>query len=694
MAKPKGSIFHPAKETVTTTETVYNNPQKAEMEKHVKDNLIHVDQNLRDSINYARKDIDQHVNDEKVHVSETEKATWNAKESVQGAQSKANKVLNSLELHTNDNTIHITKAEKDSFKDKYTKAETRNLVKHTLTGLTFLPSVNTYSDIAVKYTEPKFNSVVEVKNQQNKAYIYNGERWIEFNLLFTPEVTEETNGLMTSIEKIKLDGIEENANYYIHPDDIDTRHVSDAEKDYWDSKADNELVTVINDGLMSKTDKIKLDSIEENANNYIHPETHDPSIIAQDENNRFVSDEQIKSWDNKIEKDYVDKLSNDTLSNAKSFVNTKVASIFNSAEDQLEVLRSLTFELKNDTTVKKFFDLFNTCVKNEEYQEHALNSNIHMTRSDSSLLQNVKSLLEKGIIPTWEEIPGRPDKLPALGGNADTVENCTVNDIINKTVEWFDTTIFNSDSNEISDEEIDLIVNHFGSTILFKPGTYSVKKELVFNISNKTFKGINGLSKLLGASIKIIGNNNIIEDIYLDNAKNSSVNTPAITIIGDNNIIRNTYILNYTDGINIEGSNNTITDNNILSIKKEAIRLDSNDNSNYGNIIKNNRITKSNIGITLNSSNNTLSKNHITKNNIIGCSSGIILSNSMNDSTKTTLNIISENIIMRGNGKASDYLPTHKTIVSEFSSKNIINCNITSGKEIIAPYDILSNNIS
>ena len=94
-----------------------------------------------------------------------------------------------------------------------------------------------------------------------------------------------------------------------------------------------------------------------------------------------------------------------------------------------------------------------------------------------------------------------------------------------------------------------------------------------------------------------------------------------------------------------------------------------------------------------NSSKNTLTRNHITKNNILGCSIGIVLTNKIADKTKTTLNIISENIVMRGNGNISDYLPTQKTIVSEFSSKNIINSNITSGKEIIASHDILSNNI-
>lgn len=688
MAKPKGSIFHPVKETIEPT--IALNPQKTEMENHIKDKIIHVDQNLRDNINYARKDIDQHKNDERIHVTEAEKATWNSKESVKGAQAKANKVLNSLELHKSDSNIHITTAEKELFKDKYTKAETRNLVKHTLTGLTFLPAVNYFYELNEKYPEPKLNSVVEVKIPIRKVYIYNGDNWIDFNLLFTPEVTEDTDGLMTSVEKIKLDGIEEKANYYIHPDDIDTRHVSDAEKDYWDNKADNVLVTSINNGLMSKEDKEKLDSIERGANYYNHPETHNPNIIIQDENNRFVTDDQIKSWDNKPEKDYVDKVTNNTLLSAKSFVNTKVASILNSTEDYLEIFRILSFEFKNDETVKRFFDLLNSCVKNEEYQEHALNDKIHMSRNDISLLQNVKSLIENGIIPSWEEIPGRPTKLPALGGNSDTVGNCTVDDIINKTVQWFDTTILESDS-KLSE---DLITKYFGAVVLFKPGAYNVKRELVFTVSNKTFRGVGELSKLIGASIKIIGNNNIIENLCLDNQRDNFVSTPAITIIGDNNIIRNTRIMNYSNGIIIEGSNNTITDNSIFYIKNETIKINSDINSNYGNIIKNNRITKSNIGIVLNSSKNLLTKNHITKNNILSCSIGIVLTNTGNDSTKTTMNIISENIVMRGTGKNSDYLPNNKTIISEFSSKNIITCNITSGKEIIAPHDVLSNNIS
>lgn len=50
---------------------------------------------------------------------------------------------------------------------------------------------------------------------------------------------------------------------------------------------------------MSRYDKVKVNSIETNANYYVHPETHEATIIKQDPTHRFVSDEQILAWTNK-----------------------------------------------------------------------------------------------------------------------------------------------------------------------------------------------------------------------------------------------------------------------------------------------------------------------------------------------------------------------------------------------------------
>ena len=50
-------------------------------------------------------------------------------------------------------------------------------------------------------------------------------------------------------------------------------HVSANDRTRWDSAADMPTATGSNDGLFSKEDKAKLDAIEENANNYIHPKS-------------------------------------------------------------------------------------------------------------------------------------------------------------------------------------------------------------------------------------------------------------------------------------------------------------------------------------------------------------------------------------------------------------------------------------
>ena len=49
-----------------------------------------------------------------------------------------------------------------------------------------------------------------------------------------------------------------------------------------------DIASLSRDGLMSKEDKAKLDGIEEGANNYVHPD---------DENTRHVTDAQIAKWD-------------------------------------------------------------------------------------------------------------------------------------------------------------------------------------------------------------------------------------------------------------------------------------------------------------------------------------------------------------------------------------------------------------
>jgi|GEM_PF-2551194 len=116
------------------------------------------------------------------------------------------------------------------------------------------------------------------------------------------------NGRMSATDKTKLNGIATGANNYVHPSthpasiiaqDSSNRFVTDAEKSAWNAKAGTSVATTSANGLMSSTDKSKLDGVAAGANNYVHPSSHPASIITQDANNRFVTDTEKAAWNAK-----------------------------------------------------------------------------------------------------------------------------------------------------------------------------------------------------------------------------------------------------------------------------------------------------------------------------------------------------------------------------------------------------------
>ncbi len=97
-------------------------------------------------------------------------------------------------------------------------------------------------------------------------------------------VTETTTKkVMTDIERTKLLGVEDNANNYAHP----STHSIDM------------ITETATKKVMTTGERNKLSGIEDNANNYTHPSAHAASMITEDISHRFVSDTEKATWNAK-----------------------------------------------------------------------------------------------------------------------------------------------------------------------------------------------------------------------------------------------------------------------------------------------------------------------------------------------------------------------------------------------------------
>lgn len=151
--------------------------------------------------------------------------------------------------------------------------------------------------------------------------------------------TTEKDGFISKEDKAKLDGIEEGANKYTLPNataavlggikvgenlsisedgvlSADAQHidVDDALNAESVNPVQNKIVKVALDEKVAKEEgkglstndytaeeKTKLEGVEENANNYTHPESHAATMITEDATHRFATDDEKTAWNGKID---------------------------------------------------------------------------------------------------------------------------------------------------------------------------------------------------------------------------------------------------------------------------------------------------------------------------------------------------------------------------------------------------------
>ena len=140
----------------------------------------------------------------------------------------------------------VTDIEKNTWNDKYTKSEVDNKINQVTSSLDWKPSVDTFDDLLSTYPNAQDGWTVNVKDTdityRHKGGDNGAESWIAISANAIP------------------------------------------------------VASVDVDGKMSKEDKIKLNGIQDGANNYTHPANHPASIITQDTNNRFTTDAEKTKW--------------------------------------------------------------------------------------------------------------------------------------------------------------------------------------------------------------------------------------------------------------------------------------------------------------------------------------------------------------------------------------------------------------
>lgn len=181
-------------------------------------------------------------------------------------------------------------------------------------------------------------------------------------------------------------------------------------------------------GLMSATDKSKLDGIATGANNYVHPDT--TSI-------RHVTDAEKATWNAKETTTGSQSKADTALASAKSYADTKVASLVSSAPETLDTLKELADALGNDanfattiatqigTKVDKVsgMGLSTNDYTTTEKSKLAGLSNYSLPTASSTTLGGVKIgsgiTISSGVISvpsativTWPTLSGKPSTFP------------------------------------------------------------------------------------------------------------------------------------------------------------------------------------------------------------------------------------------------------------------------------------------
>ena len=370
---------------------------------------------------------------------------WNAKETVTGAEQKANEAYEKAKAYADENKVAKEEGKGLSSED-FTKAEKDKLAslvnyvhpeKHTTTDITTNSDARFVSDAQIAewdkketvdgaqgkadraladskaYTEQEVdrldNSKIDFVELQNKEILFKANELEKFRIT-----------LPNSLDTIPvasadtLGGIKVGAGLAITGDGIlSATGGGVADSVAWDNVIGkperfpamehiHELVTTDKDGFMSKTDKVKLNGLE----NYTHPETHPAEMITEDTSHKFVTDAQIESFNDK----YTKVESNNLLK--RKFDNVDISG--NTLRFYADSVKKFDIEIpvSDFNTMLNKPETFNPPIASNEILGGIKVGAGLSILEDGTLSANIQSL-------NWDQINNKPEEFkPVIASNA------------------------------------------------------------------------------------------------------------------------------------------------------------------------------------------------------------------------------------------------------------------------------------
>lgn len=124
--------------------------------------------------------------------------------------------------------------------------------------------------------------------------------------------------------------------------DNETVHILPEERTAWNNKQDAQEGKGLSSNDYTNEEKAKLQAIENNANYYIHPTTHPAALIVPDAQHQFVSASEKELWNGIYEQsaDYTDQKIADLINGAPSTLDT-LGEIAEAMQDNADVVSVL-----------------------------------------------------------------------------------------------------------------------------------------------------------------------------------------------------------------------------------------------------------------------------------------------------------------------------------------------------------------